>query len=370
MKIARIISRVIAGLVFIFSGFVKVIDPLGSAYKFSDYFQSFHLDFLKPGSLPLAVLLCTLEFITGVSLITGLRQKAGRISVFIMVLIFTPLTFILALFNPVSDCGCFGDAVHLTNWQTFGKNLVLLLLALILLTGRNSLKALLKPASEWLLLLIVTILFVGFSFYNLRHLPVIDFLPYKTGTNISEKMKIPDGALADQYSTIFIYEKDGSRKEFTINNYPVNDSTWKFVEQKSVLVKKGFVPSIHDFSIVSMQQEDITQKVLNNSGLTILMISKKLEEADVRNLMKGFEFGSYCDSTGIDFYILTSSGSEEVRNLSNGLKFCNTDETALKTMIRSNPGYIVLKNGIIIGKWSWADISKLRILLDNKRNSI
>lgn len=366
MKIIRLISRIIVGLVFIFSGYVKAIDPLGSAYKFSDYFQAFHLDFLKFLGLPLAILLCTAEFIAGISVMTGFRQKAGITGVFLLIVFFTPLTFILALTNPVSDCGCFGDAIHLTNWQTFGKNIILLIFILVLFTGRKSVKSIFRPLTEWLILLFISVLFVAFSLFNLRYLPVIDFLPYKAGTNIPEKMKRPEGAAADQYVTTFIYEKDGLRKEFTINNYPATDSSWKFIEQKSLLVKKGYVPPIHDLSIVNMQNEDITDRVLNNTGYTVLMISKKLREADNRHLTKGFELGTYCNSTGINFYILTSSGSDEVKNLENGLTFCNTDETTLKTMIRANPGYVLIKDSTIIGKWSWANLPKLYILLKNR----
>jgi hypothetical protein len=366
MKLIKLICRAIVGLVFIFSGFVKVIDPLGFAYKFSDYLQAFHFDFMKFLSLPIAILLCTAEFISGISVLTGFRQKAGITSVFLLIIFFTPLTFILALTNPVSDCGCFGDAIHLTNWQTFGKNIILLIFILALFIGRKSVKPILKPLTEWMILLLVTILFVAFSFFNLRYLPVIDFLPYKTGTNISEKMKIPEGAAADQYITTFIYAKNGTRKEFTINNYPVNDSSWKFIEQKSLLVKKGFVPPIHDFSIVNMENENITDLVLSNPGYTLLMISKKLKEANTRELTKGFELGTYCSTSGINFYILTASGSEEVKNLENGLTFCNTDETTLKTIIRSNPGYVLIKNGIIVGKWSWANLPELDKLLEEK----
>lgn len=366
MKLLRIISRIITGFVFIFSGFVKAIDPLGSAYKFSDYFQAFHLDFLKFLSLPLAILLFTAEFITGVSVLTGFRQKTGITAILILILFFTPLTFILALTNPVSDCGCFGDAIHLTNWQTFGKNMFLLVLILFLFSGRTSVKLIFKPLTEWMILLSAAVLFVCFSLYNLRYLPVIDFLPYKTGTNIPEKIKRPEGAAEDQYLTTFIYEKGGSRKEFTINNYPADDTAWKFIGQKSVLVKKGYVTPIYDFSIINMQNEDITGSVLSNSGLTVLMISKKLGEADPGNLINGFELATWSVSNGIDFYVLTASGRDEITRLNAGVKFCNTDETALKTIIRSNPGYVVLKNGTIIGKWSWADLSKLSILLEKE----
>jgi hypothetical protein len=365
MKIIRLISRIIIGFVFIFSGFVKAIDPLGSAYKFSDYFQAFHMDFLKFISLPLAILLITAEFISGFSVLTGFRQKTGILGVSLLILFFTPLTLILALTNPVSDCGCFGDAIHLTNWQTFGKNIILLVLILILFFNRSSVKPVFSPLKEWLIIIFAIIIFIAFSIFNLIYLPVIDFLPYKTGTNIPEKMKIPDSAPADKYITKFVYKKGGLRKEFTITDYPANDSSWKFIEQKSTLVKKGYIPAIHDFSIVNMENIDITDHVLNNPGYTVLMISKKLKEANPGHLMKGFDLGSCCNTSGIDFFVLTASGGDEVKKFQNGLKFCNTDETTLKTIIRSNPGFVLIKNGTIIGKWSWANLPELCILLKN-----
>lgn len=368
MKIIRLISRIIVGSVFIFSGFVKAVDPLGSAYKFSDYFQAFHLDFLKFAGLPLAILMCTAEFITGISVLSGIRLRWGIIGAVILMAFFTPLTFILALTNPVSDCGCFGDAVHLTNWQTFGKNILLLIFVIVLFAGRKSVTPILKPVKEWVLILCMTLLFIFFSIYNLRYLPVIDFLPYKSGTNIPDKMKRPQGAIADQYITTFVYEKDGQKKDFTIKNYPANDTTWKFVEQKSSLIKKGYVPPIHDLTIVNMQNEDITELILTNPGYTLLMITKKLNEADPGNLAKGFETGKLCKNIGIGFYVLSSSGSDELKSLGSELNYCSTDETTLKTMMRANPGYILIKNGTIIGKWSWASLKELSILLNKIEN--
>jgi uncharacterized membrane protein YphA (DoxX/SURF4 family) len=369
MKIIRLISRIITGLVFIFSGFVKAIDPLGSAYKFSDYFQAFHLDFLKFLALPLAILLFTAEFITGVSVLSGFRQKTGIICAFLLILFFTPLTLVLALTNPVSDCGCFGDAIHLTNWQTFGKNIILLIFILILFAGRRSVKAIFSPVREWVIIASFSTAIVLFSLYNLRFLPVIDFLPYNKGTVIADKMKIPEGAAADQYRTTFIYEKDGTRKEFTISNYPASDTSWKFIEQKSVLIKKGYIPPIHDFSIITLNKEDITDQVLNYHGYTLIMISKKISEANRTSLNAGYEIGTQCLSSGIKFYILTASESDEIKKIENSLLFCNTDETVLKTMIRSNPGYILLKNGTIVNKWSWANLPRFTKLLKvNKLN--
>jgi len=356
MKILRSVSRILIGLVFIFSGIVKAIDPLGSAYKFHDYFQAFNIGSLNWLSLPLAILLCTAEFIAGFSVLTGLRQKTGIWVVMILMVIFTPLTFILALTNPVSDCGCFGDAIHLTNWQTFGKNIILIALAIVLYAGRKQVKHLFSTFTEWVVIASTVVIFILFSLGNLRYLPVLDFLPYKTGVKIADKMVVPEGVPVDEYRTTFIYEIDGIKKEFSLNNYPADDTTWKFVDQKSVLIKKGYQPPIHDFSITSMNGEDLTQKVLSYPGYSVLMISKKLLEADNKQLVNGFELGNYCMGNGIDFYILTASGTDEVKSYDNGLQFCSVDETTLKTIVRANPGYILLKDGTIIGKWSWANV--------------
>jgi hypothetical protein len=356
MRYLRIAGRIIVGLVFIFSGVVKAIDPLGSAYKFHDYFLAFNLAFLDWLALPLAIMLCTAEFLAGFSVLTGIRHKTGIWIVLLLMAVFTPLTLFLALTNPVSDCGCFGDAVHLTNWQTFGKNIVITLFALIVFAGRNKAKPLFSGIKEWLVIVAAGLLFILFALFNLRYLPVIDFLPYKKGIKIADKMVVPPGAPLDEYSTSFIYEKDGVRKEFTLENYPANDSTWKFIDQKSQLVKKGYVPPIHDFSIRTTEGNDITGEILSDSSFILLMISKKLEKANPANLEKGFMAGKFCIEKGFGFYAVTASGSDEILRFSNGLKFCTADETTLKTIVRANPGYVLLKNGVIIEKWSWANI--------------
>jgi len=357
MKILRLISRIIVGIVFIFSGIVKAVDPLGSAYKFSDYFQAFNLEFLKPFALVLAIFLFTAEFISGFALLSGYRRKTGLWGVMILMSIFTPLTLILAITNPVSDCGCFGDAIHLTNWQTFWKNVVLMIMVVILFSGRKSIRQISTVKREWTVIITVITLFVVFSLLNMRYLQLLDFLPYKTGTNIREGMTIPEGKPADEYLTTFIYEKEGVRKEFTLENYPADDSTWKFIDQKSRLVKKGYQPPIHDFSITTIEGEDLTDQILDDPGYTVLMISTKLRKAGQKNLEKGFALGTWCAENGISFYIVTASGTDEVKGYSTGLTICTADETTLKTIVRANPGYMLLKGGTILGKWSWATIS-------------
>jgi len=361
MRILRIISRIIIGTVFIFSGVVKAIDPMGTVYKFQDYFTAFNIDFLKDFSLLFAILLCSAEFIAGLSVLFNIRQKTGIWIIMIMMLFFTPLTFILALTNPVSDCGCFGDAIHLTNWQTFWKNIILLVSALYLFLTRKRIAAQYGYTREWVIISIVMVIFASFIFYNLKYLPVIDFLPYKKGTYIPDKMIIPEGKPVDKYATTFIYEKDGRVKEFTLDNYPANDTTWKFVEQKSVLVKKGFLPPIHDFTITTPHDENLTDQILSSQKPVILMIVRKLEEADHELLRNGFELGYYCMDNMINFCILTASGADEVMKFNNGLTFCFTDEITLKTMIRSNPGYMMLKEGTVTGKWSWANLPEKEV---------
>jgi len=356
MRILHYISRLVAGIVFIFSGVVKAIDPMGSTYKFQDYFMAFNLEFLLPLSLPLAILLCTAEFLSGVSVLFNIRQKTGIWGLLLLMIIFTPLTLVLAITNPVTDCGCFGDVIHLTNWQTFIKNIILLVPVVYLFINRKRITAKHGKVREWTIISAVTILFLAFIVYNLRYLPVIDFLPYKTGTYIPDKMKIPDGMSSDKYETTFIYEKDGQQKEFTIDNYPADDTSWVFVDQRSVLVSKGYTPEIHDLVLTTKDNEDITERVLTSNGYSFLMICKKLDEADEEKLASGLELGKKLSTYGFDFYILTASGADEISKYDRSFTFCSVDETTLKTIVRSNPGYILLKEGTIIGKWSWAGV--------------
>lgn len=368
MNILRHISRFIVGTVFIFSGTVKAIDPLGSAYKFQDYFQAFGLGFLESMGLILAIVLCTTEFLAGFAVLFNIRAKTGIWVIMIMMLLFTPLTFILALTNPVSDCGCFGDAIHLTNWQTFGKNIILFIPVLYLFFTRGKNNSAGSRLRDWSVLILFALLFIVFISYNLKYLPVIDFLPYSKGTHIPDKLIIPEGKPSDKYETTFIYQKDGQNREFTLETYPADDTTWKFIEQRSVLVSKGYQPPIHDLSFTSINNEDLTQKILTSETPVMLMIVNKLEKVKPELLRKGFELGNYCQSNLIDFYVLTSSGSDIVGNYANGLSFCLADEITLKTMVRATPGYILLQKGTITGKWSWANLPEARKIKEMLNN--
>ncbi|MDR2040627.1 MAG: DoxX family protein, partial [Bacteroidales bacterium] len=209
MKNIAAISRILLGIVFVFSGFVKGIDPLGSTYKFIDYFTAFNLSFLSPLAFILAILMNAAEFLIGVSLILRLRMKVSAWAVFLFMCFFTVLTFILALTNPVSDCGCFGDALVLTNWETFFKNLVLMALALIVFLYRKKYEPVYRPVTEWICVVLIAGVIIGISVYCYRHLPLLDFRPYSVGANIPQGMTIPDGMPTDEFKTTLYYEKDG-----------------------------------------------------------------------------------------------------------------------------------------------------------------
>jgi uncharacterized membrane protein YphA (DoxX/SURF4 family) len=357
------ISRLIAGSVFIFSGFVKAVDPLGSYYKFTDYFTAFHIQFLDPIALPVAVILSSVEFLVGISMLIGYRYTIASWVLLLFMTFFTILTFILALTNPVSDCGCFGDAIVLTNWQTFSKNIILLPFVILIFIFRKRVSPSYPGAAEWIYLSVFAVLIIGFQVHALRHLPLLDFRPYKTGTNIPEKMIIPEGVPVDEYKTYLYYEKNGQVKEFTDENFPWQDSTWSFVDSKNILVRKGYEPPVHDFSVTDRNGNDITESLLKDPGYSMLLVASKIKDADEIALQKANDLAALCTGNNCKFYCLTSSSGNEVEEVKSALMleydFYTTDETTLKTIMRSNPGLVLLKEGTILGKWHYRDFPVL-----------
>jgi len=370
MKTAMLVSRILAGVVFIFSGFVKAIDPMGSAIKFEEYLLAFHLDFLIFGALPFAVFLSALEFMIGLNLLAGVRIKVTAWLLLILMLFFTLLTFILALTNPVSDCGCFGDALKLTNWQTFWKNIILFAPALIIFLRRKKTDpAASSQTLEWSLCVVNFLIAVLISVYGLRHQPVLDFRPYSTGSSIQEKMSVPPGAPTDKYETILVYEKNGVRQEFTESNFPWQDTTWKWVETQQILVSKGYEPAIHDFSITDENGFDITGQVLNDTNHILLIISPFLHKASKRGMQRMNNLSLRAIQLGFNVYCLTSSTSSQIMAFKEAFHpsfdICTADETTLKTIIRANPGILLLKQGTILGKWNYRDAPRPDLFQSN-----
>ncbi len=369
MKAIANIARILLGIVFIYSGFVKGIDPLGSTYKFIDYFTAFGLSGLSPTAFPLAVLQNALEFTIGVTLVLGLRMKETGWGVLLFMGFYTPLTFVLALTNPVTDCGCFGDALVLTNWQTFYKNVVLLLLALIVFLYRKKYRPSYLPVAEWIWVTFIAVIIIGISVYCYRHLPLFDFRPYHIGADIPQGMTVPEGKPTDEFETTLVYEKDGLVKEFTEHDYPWNDTAWVWKETKSVLIKKGYEPPIHDFSITTPDGNDITDDVLAFDDYVFLLIARRLDDSNRQALDKAVEIADFCKEHGYRFYCLTSSPQSRIEPLKSALgltyDFCFTDEITLKTIVRANPGLVLLQKGTVLNKWHYNDMPDASALSPN-----
>ena len=355
------VCRFVLAVVFIFSGFVKAIDPLGTQYKIQDYFDAFGWAGVFPDYIPFlaSVLLGMLEFCLGVYLFFGIRRIIAPRAVVAVMAVMTPLTFWLALDNPVSDCGCFGDAVVLSNWETFGKNVVLMVMSLVVLKWRKRIFPLATTRFDWLIALYGFLYILCVTIYCYRHLPVFDFRPYYVGADIRQGMEIPEGEEPTELETRFVLQKDGVEKEFTLDNYP--DSTWTFVDSRMVVKKQGYEPPIHDFSMIRYEDgEDITEQVLADEGYTFLLVAHQLGLTNESRIDLINELYDYCLEYGYAFYCLTSSSDEDIfkwqEDTGAEYPFCLMDNTTLRTMVRSNPGLILLKKGEVVRKWSVVDI--------------
>lgn len=319
MKILVHISRFIVAVTFIFSGFVKLVDPLGSAYKFQEYFASdvLNLEFLIPYALPFSICLILAEILLGVLLLVGYLPKLTVWSLLAMILVFLFLTWYSAYYNKVTDCGCFGDAVKLSPWETFYKNIVLVLLILILAVKEKHIKPLLSlTLTKWTSFLSLFV-FLYIVYYVLVHLPIIDFRPYAVGKNITEGMQ-------------YIGDKE---------------------------------PPIHDFFLESTEGEDLTESVLAENNV-MLIVAYNLSKSDRNGFSTIKTVTDKALEKGYTVYALSSSLNEEYVaiknefNLNFELLFC--DETALKTIIRANPGILTLQNGTVTGKWNWIDADTIK----------
>ena len=354
--VALYVARTVVGLTFILSGFVKAIDPLGTQYKIQDYLAAIPPSLSLPDMLTLlmSVSLSMVEFTLGAFMLTAIsRRLTARLTLLFMV-VMTAVTVWIYIADPVKDCGCFGDALTLTNLETLLKNIVLLALAALVAWRPTHIGRLMSRSNQMLLGQMLMVTPVALSFWCLYDLPLIDFRPYHIGADIKAGMEIPDGAEQPVFDTTFIMEKDGERREFTLDNYP--DSTWTFVDSKTVTVKEGYVPPIHDFSITAADGEDITDMVLGREGYTFLLISPDLDKADDQNFGDIDQIYEFCQDNSIPFYCLTASTEKSQQHWQNitgaEYPFCMTDATTLKTMIRSNPGLMLLEKGVVRGKWS------------------
>lgn len=358
-----VIARLIVGIVFVFSGFVKGIDPMGFKYKLDDYFEALHLMALEFFSFPGAFILPFAEFAIGIMLLTGIMIRLSTKLAFIFMLFFTPLTLYIAFKNPITDCGCFGDALVISNWQTFYKNIVLILLAVLLLINRNKLHLIVVQKYQKISFTVLLISYLSVVYWSYNHEPVFDFRPYKVGVNIPEGMQIPVGAPADVYKNSYLYRnrKSNEVKKFGDNDFPWQDTiNWKFESMDPpLLLKQGYKPPIHDFSIQTVNQENVTEYYLQDSSFTFIVIAYDLEKSSHKKQKEMNSLATWAKSKGYLFIGLTSTSGDGLKRYQSeqqpSYEMMFSDQTTLKTIIRSNPGLILLKKGTIIGKWHYND---------------
>ena len=363
MKILKHIARIVIGITFIFSGFVKGIDPWGFAYKMTDYFNAMDIGWLTWSAFPLSFILTFAEFLIGVTCLFCIRIRFFSWGALLFMLFFTPFTLWTAITNPVSDCGCFGDALVISNWATFYKNVVLLFFAVVLFLERKNIKPFTNCKTSLALGGLFIAVYIVCVTYSYRHEPIIDFRPYKVGVNIPEAMKVPQGAPQDVYQNIMYYRNTKTNKveKFSEENYPWQDTiNWKFEKMTPKLIQKGFEPPIKEFRVETDEGENIYDFFVYDNNYVFMLIAHDLDKSSRKNQDKINELAAWAQNEGYSFICLTSSLSDDCHAFKSETDapydFFHADEIALKTMIRSNPGLMVLKDGTIIAKYHSNDI--------------
>ena len=370
MPVLTHVARVLVGCLFIFSGFIKANDPLGFSYKLKEYFEVFQNDtgmaffeYFAHLALPLAVLVCASEIILGVMLLIGYRRDLTLWLLFAQIAFFTFLTFYSACYNKVTHCGCFGDFLKLKPWESFWKDIALMILITLLFSGRKHINPVFSPFVLSTVFLLGLILSIAFPVYAYRNLPPLDFRAYAPGMNIKENMKFPATYSPAVIETGFIYEnlKTGEKQHFDLKNYPWQDTlNWKWFATDNVVVKEAVdAPKITDFSVNNSEGVNITDSILNDKNYSFWLVVHALPETEDDEALMAQINDFYKLATGdkYHFFALTSSGAQEIdafKHKHNALfDFATADDIVLKTMIRSNPGLMLMKNGTVIANWHY-----------------
>ncbi|MGD9494662.1 MAG: BT_3928 family protein [Bacteroidales bacterium] len=359
MKITAYISRFLLGIVFIYSGFVKAVDPWGSQFKFEDYLIAFGMEWLMPAALLFSIMLSAAEFLIGFAFLFAIKPKLSVWSAIAFMALFTPITLWLALTDAVPDCGCFGDALILTNWQTFYKNIAIDILLIPVFLYRKKFGHYMSCKLEWVPVLIISAGILFTSFYGMRHLPVVDFLPYKSGLSMK-----PDSTMKDKYFVSYKDKVTGETKEYPADDFPWDDTTWmannEFVSQR---IEPGPKPAN---LIVAFDAEgtDVTKDVILNPEFQFLVVSYNMENMTDRAIEKLNSLAAECEKDSIAIAMLTGSEAivaEKVRHDKQiPVDVYFSDDISLKMFIRNNPGFVLMKDGSILDRWAWRDLPALK----------
>ena len=372
MKVLVNILRFLTGALFVFSGLIKAIDPKGLAYKMQEFFEAWGNDGVFPSlmnnfsehALSFSIIMISLEVAVGIALLLGWKKKITLWLLLLLILFFTFLTSYVLFTGKIRACGCFGDCIALTPIQTFSKDIILLLFIVILFASQKFILPLTKPFFSILIFWIFTLSAIYLQFYVLKHLPVIDCLPYKKGNDILKLREMPEDAVPDKFDYVFVYEKNGEKKEFPMTALP--DSTWTFVDRKQQLIQKGKnnVPLINDFSFSSASGNDTTEAILGQTAEYYLFFMKDKE---------GYPTDWSADKIALEkllnnnkkVFLITAQRTDAAERLnsiqinSNKLPVFTCDGTAIKTAARSNPTIYKMNGSVVAGKWGWADFDKI-----------
>ena len=368
--------RIVVGLLFIFSGLIKANDPLGFSYKLEEYFEVFHMLFLSSYALYFAIFLCALEMILGFALLIGWRAVQVTWGLLLLIIFFGFLTFYSAYFKVVQTCGCFGDAIPLTPWQSFSKDMILLVLVLVLFASRKSLKPILKPEAGRMAFIVAVIFSFGVGIYTYNFLPVLDFLPYKVGANLPEEMKTPPGAQPDEYEITYHLKNKSTGAEKTMNSTDYTksgiwkDNNWEVKgDPESKLVKQGFKPKISDLAIQDAQGNNYTQELLSNPFYNLIIVAYSLNHTDDEAINKLNALAiNLTQNFNTRTILLTSNSPTDAAVFSKAHhlvpEIFYADGVPLKSMVRSNPGILLMKNGVVINKWHYHNMPSYDVLVN------
>ncbi|WP_293947126.1 MULTISPECIES: BT_3928 family protein [unclassified Sphingobacterium] len=371
--------RIFTGLLFIFSGFIKANDPTGFGYKLQEYFEVFHLTTFNEYATAIAVVICGFEILLGALLLFGVYANLVAWGLLLLILFFTFLTFYSAFFEVVTSCGCFGDAIPLTPWQSFSKDLVLLALILIIFFNRKQIQSIIKGSgNQFVVALITTIVSLGIGIYTVNYLPFIDFLPYKIGNNLPSLMVLPEGKQGDVFEQLYTMKnkKTGETKKVNDKVYMADklweDESWEIIgEPESKLIKKGYDIPIPDLLITDADGTDHTQEIIANPYYNIIIVAKDLSSTNINAIQKINQTVTQMtkDYNGLRVVLLTASASKDAQYLSDKMQLIAeiyyADLIPLKSMVRANPGVILLKGGNVMGKWHYNNFPDAKTFEDN-----
>jgi hypothetical protein len=365
LRVVIPVIQVLLGCTFLFSGFTKLLDPFGATQKMTDYLHAFQWEASFAFVRTLAVSQAMFEALLGVWLITGIwKYSTSKILVGFMA-IMTPFTLYIALYNPVSDCGCFGEALKLTNWETFIKNGVLIAMAILLMLNSKATFSVYGKRTSWWCTLWSLAFMLAVVVYTNRHLPMIDFTPFKQGNDLNALTRLPETAKTDSFTYVFTYEKDGQTIRFSTDQLPDAKAGWTYKNRSQVLVRKGDEPVINNLAIINANRGDVTDQLLQDTSYVFVFVAPVLEKVHSKRLEKVFNAYRYAGHQGYAFYGLTASDADAIAEWNYeydpGFEFNSADDRLLKTMIRSNPGLLLLKNGQVVRKWALRDIPDFQL---------